>query len=128
MKRSIAWAVRCIVWAVLSYALIHASGFAGLIDFLQLAEVLLTALGMGLIARACLKKRGLLYFMEWTSLAAGILWMGLNLLLMWKRYGALEQMMLCVSALSVWDGLLLSLCNSWLIGRHIKKKEKMLHN
>ena len=71
MDRKIAMIVRCILLVITTYCLIYINGFVGLIDVLQLTEVFWTALVISIAVRR-LKKRGILYFMEWTSIIAGI--------------------------------------------------------
>ncbi len=123
MKRNAALAARCILFLSLLYFLIDRNGIAGLIDFLQFTEVVLTSVLLSLAIRA-FHKRGLSYLMEWTALSAGILWTVIQLFLMQNRYGALEGMMLPVSMLSFWYGLMLSIGNSLLIRHHLKQKER----
>lgn len=123
MKRNAALTARCILFLSLLYFLIDRNGIAGLIDFLQFTEVVLTSVILSLAVRA-FHKRGLSYLMEWTALSAGILWTVIQLFLMQNRYGALEGMMLPVSMLSFWYGLMLSIGNSLLIRHHLKQKER----
>jgi hypothetical protein len=103
--------------------LINANGIAGLIDLLQFLEVFITAAILSIFIRI-FKKSGLVYIMEWMSLAAGILWMIMNMLLLRERYTTLEEVMIYISVLSLWYGLIFSIFNSMLITIHIKNKEK----
>lgn len=123
MKRKIAWIARCVLCIIMTFFLISISGLVGLIDFLQFVEVFLTAILISIVIRV-FKKRGVAYFMEWTSLIAGMIWSIINLAFMWKRYVALDGMMFSISILSVWYGLLFSIWNSWLISLYKKNKDK----
>ena len=121
MDRKIAMIVRCILLVITTYCLIYINGLVGVIDVLQLTEVFWTALVISIAVRR-LKKRGILYFMEWTSIIAGIVWAIVNGFLMWSWYHKLEAVMISTSAISFWYGLLLSLFSSLLIMAHIKKR------
>ena len=123
MKRNIAYIIRSVLLIIMTCFLINANGIAGLIDLLQFLEVFITAAILSIFIRI-FKKSGLVYIMEWMSLAAGILWMIMNMLLLRERYTTLEEVMIYISVLSLWYGLIFSIFNSMLITIHIKNKEK----
>ncbi len=123
MKSKLFWFGRLIVWFLITYILIDTSGLAGFIDALQFVEVFLTSIIFGILLR-CINKRGLSEGMEYTSLIAGILWTLINLFVMWRRYHTLEQVMILISTLSIWYGLLFSIGSSLLLRIHNKNKEQ----
>lgn len=117
---SVRWLVICII-----FYLLYEKGLIGLIDGLQLLEVLITSFVLSVMKRIISRrKQGLCNIMEITSIISGVVWTILNLLFMLLHYTYLEKKMIDVSLLSFVYGVIVSLFNSFLIKKYSESKNK----